>query len=695
MKIAPNFYTCLLTFLFYFNLSNASGIDGTNLVLKSGIAEISACRAGVNLLTFDYKMLGLGSASKYWDSMCGYPPNIGAYLLCTYAIGGNDTSLQNGVYKTYAKRCGRYSSYNYTASYYAEQFQNVTQYYVPLDQLDTSNPVYVATLPNMTKVEISYKNYYGRVFNLDVGTWFSTGIYGYFLVLFVISAIYNIFRITGFTKVINSYHIPKLIQKHLLSATLKPNGKFSQPYGFKWFTMLFPNRVQFFADLFLFGLQVAFYSVNYLSVTKSQWIEYIGFRSGIMAFGKIPLLILFAGRNNILLSITGWSYGTFLHFHKVLAGWMFVDSVIHSVTYTIEYLGYYVASLKYRYFACGIAATVLCGVLVLQSFHVFRNFFYEYFLVMHVMLAIGFISMCWYHCVELGWMEWMVAACCVWGFDRFVRIIRMSLFGYKTARIIAVGENMMKIEVPKPAVWRHSAGCYGFIYFSGLIFWENHPFTIVVEDNKLCAFITVKMGVTARMWKKLMKNKGEMNWKVCIEGPYGGNLSAMHKRYEDSLYVAGGSGAPGIIEAAAKSSRGKFIWVVPKLHFVTAYSKLVKRCNIPIDIYVTREKLNDLTCTQGDLFSKLGSDDQTTDTSEKESNAEMVEVDKLAQVSVYYGRPNMESVLDEGVRESQSSSVAIVACGPPAMMDAIRNVYSAKVSTWDKSVDFFDELVVW
>lgn len=168
----------------------------------------------------------------------------------------------------------------------------------------------------MTKVEIFYRNYYSCVFNLDVVTWFSTNIYGYFLILIVISAAYDVLRFYGFTKTINRYYLLKLVRKHLLSSILILNEEFSQPYSFKWFTVLFPNRIQLLADLFLFGLQFAFCPVDYLPVTKAQCIEYIAFRSGIMAFGKIPLLILFAGGNKILLSITSWFYGTFLHFHN-------------------------------------------------------------------------------------------------------------------------------------------------------------------------------------------------------------------------------------------------------------------------------------------------------------------------------------------------------------------------------------------
>lgn len=117
-----------------------------------------------------------------------------------------------------------------------------------------------------------------------------------------------------------------------------------------------------------------------------------------MAFGKIPLFILFAGRNHFLIWVTGWSYSTFLHFHKVVDWWMFVDSLIHSVSYTII-TSNYVNQLHRVFFACGIAATVICGILILRSMHAFRSIAYEYFLLFHIALAI-------FYCHVLVALQW-------------------------------------------------------------------------------------------------------------------------------------------------------------------------------------------------------------------------------------------------------------------------------------------------
>lgn len=684
----------VLTLLLCFHLVSAK-LLGTNIKEGSGVAEINTCRAGVAKLSFNFKGLGTGPYSLYWDAPCGYPPFTGSLLLCAYEISGNDTTLQTSIFKTFSKRCRDYSSYNYSWTYYEEQFKNATMHYIPLLQINTSLPVYQATLPNLKTLQSSYNTSQIYNYNIDSGTWFSVAICGYFLLLILFSAMYNFSRRFGITKNLNHFQCFKLLQKYLIFPTLFPQGKFSEPYGYQFLSMLFPNRIQFTTDFFLFTLQVAFYSAPYKYLKKSAWTRYVADRAGVMAFGKIPLLVLFAGRNNFLLWITGWSYSTFLHFHKVIAGWMLVDAVIHSVGYTIVVKGYYVRDLTYTYFACGVAATVLAGVLCLHSLHVFRKGFYEYFLAIHVVLAITFLIMCWYHCNTLGWMEWLVAACCVWFFDRLVRVIRMLAFGYKNATVSVIGDQMMKVEVVKPAWWKHTPGTYGFIYFAGVIFWENHPFTVVVEDGKICVYVRVKMGVTSRLWNKVNKTtSGKMTWKVCIEGPYGGSLTAMHKKYDDLLFLAGGSGVPGILEGATEAINGKVIWISQYMGSVIAYQKLIDKVNIPIDIYITRESSTEQVCSKKELFSGSESDSQSTEDSDKKS------IDKemgthVSQIKISYGRPNLDDLLDKEVRDSNSKTVGIIACGPPRMMDNIRGILSRKVTTWEKSVDFFDEFQIW
>lgn len=86
----------------------------TTILQGQALAELTACRVGVNRLTFNYTPLGMNTYSSVWDRICGYPPSTGTFLLCTYEISSNNTDLLPKIYKGLSKTCQDYSSYGYS-----------------------------------------------------------------------------------------------------------------------------------------------------------------------------------------------------------------------------------------------------------------------------------------------------------------------------------------------------------------------------------------------------------------------------------------------------------------------------------------------------------------------------------------------------------------------------------------------------
>lgn len=710
---------CILLFTLFFSSieGHGSGSWKTSLAANKGTGEINSCSTYVAALTWGYDLTVATTDTTYTghnhgkrrnsgtslEAVCSYPPALGSLLICAAELDNYNESKMKKFFKYAVTACADYVT-DQDWTYYQEQYLNATDYFSSEDVGSTNKTLYSPHLPEMTQVKAAFDITRASYYDNDSGTWFSVGLCVYFLVLIIIGTIHNFLRQTGLAVKVNNSKISKYIQSYITLPSVFPHGSYSTPVGPKWFSSLLPNRLELLVETGIFILEVAFYSVSYRqhdgnnANATSQWRQGVGYRSGILAFGKIPLLVLFAGRNNFLTWLTGWSYMTFIQYHKVLARWMFLDSLIHSVLYTIDSLGYYTTLLKRLYFACGVAATVLAGVIVLFSFHVFRRHWYETFLITHIALAIGFIAMCWYHCKTLGWCEWLVAACCVWFFDRLVRITRMSLFGYRKAQITAVGDELFKVEVAKPSWWIHTPGHYGFIYFAGWIFWENHPFTLAVEGKNISLYIKVKKGITSRIWKKLMKNGGTMNWRVCVEGPYGGEGSTGAKRYDDLLMIAGGSGVPGVLDSAVTIGKGTFIWIVRELNDAKPYSSLVKRLgNVDVNIHVTREQGQDQEMSLQELFDNSSSEDLSTDTSSKESKVlsdkENVVGEKI--LTIKYGRPNIQEILSQYIGSSAGKSIGILACGPPQLMDDLRHYVSKETLNTTKSIDYFDEYQIW
>jgi predicted ferric reductase len=65
--------------------------------------------------------------------------------------------------------------------------------------------------------------------------------------------------------------------------------------------------------------------------------EYVGNRTGTLSLVNMSIAILFAGRNNLLIALTGWSQTTFLTLHRWTARVAAVQAVVHSIVYTLAY----------------------------------------------------------------------------------------------------------------------------------------------------------------------------------------------------------------------------------------------------------------------------------------------------------------------------------------------------------------------
>ena len=65
--------------------------------------------------------------------------------------------------------------------------------------------------------------------------------------------------------------------------------------------------------------------------------EYVGNRTGTLSLVSTAIAFLFAGRNNLLINLTGWSQTTFLTLHRWSARVATVQAIVHSIVYTLAY----------------------------------------------------------------------------------------------------------------------------------------------------------------------------------------------------------------------------------------------------------------------------------------------------------------------------------------------------------------------
>lgn len=499
---------------------------------------------------------------------------------------------------------------------------------------------YPVTIPK-DLYDRSYKSVVNLVSQRKMATQYGLYLYIYWGIVLLVASVSNVIQWCS-PKINNQISSGKLSlwikRKIICPQIIKPTSVIKSPpavyknkflktwhESFSTAVYTLPLRVHALVLVGYIILMVILCSINYEIVTpntvftcpRGQTYVAIADRTGIIGTIQLPLIFLFFTRNNILTNATGLSYRTFQIFHKWVARATFILLVLHCCFYLmfVNVKGDYIdrwGLLKWR---CANAS--FCAIVTTFGITFFRSFGYEFFKLSHKVCLVIFAVGAWYHCITLGWTEYLIVAYVIWGMEyimRFGKIISTGglLRGQCTLLKDPAGNpHSIRMLVNHSGWWKPFPGCYCWVYvMKGDMFWQAHPFTVVsatnaVNYNQLVFSIRVKNGAT----KTLATHIGDAgDIKVLIEGPYGNNVP--FKQYDETVLVAGGVGMAVIYSMAmdlaninrARRIRGQvdndnkisIIWVVPNLESMFAFNKEIETFKeysdiLHVEIFVSRK----------------------------------------------------------------------------------------------------------
>lgn len=448
--------------------------------------------------------------------------------------------------------------------------------------------------------------------------------------------------------------------------------------------------------------------------TKSlQLSRSISDRSGIMAVTQLPLLYLFAGRNNMMLYVTGWSYDTFNVYHRIISRVMYALVVAHSIAYTL-YLkenGTYESQMLIPDRQSGVVATVAGGFVLFLAMRHFREKLYEYFLMFHRLFVLIFTVSAYYHVKPHGFHEWMIASFSIWAFDLFIRFVRVVINGFKSkAELQTYGEEFVKFKVNHSGIWKPRPGAYAFVYFLRPFFrsWENHPFSyypspVPGEENKLVFCMRILNGKTKHMADFLASQpEGKCNVPVLLDGPYGQHFPV--ETSDSIVFIAGGIGFTGAYSYACQykqlgeKKRIVFIWATRFRHNLEVFrdelNYLAQGDGIEVQVYITDEPAKQQQ-QQGTITYDTGSDNNSIPS--KNGSTEFNEKKSFEtedSTSATHGLPNFGELVPNFIAES-SGSTAFFCCGPPGLNDHVRSVVTDNMDKGSGRVELYIEGFNW
>jgi predicted ferric reductase len=743
---------CMLPFLFLpfllaYALAHGKGAPYESYGILRGIY---AC---------NYQMRNLGSfctpeqSEVYYSYGCGC---INIDYLATFVgclhIGNrdNDATLDKLIELCHHDFNVTISRENFLKAY--DRYLDAAKSPSEIEGFNITIPVDVPLKINET-VALTYTRAYDNFLgNYDDSLYYGVGILAYWAFVMLVASIANWSMII----------CPSLVQKctgpfstywrkYITLPALARRNKTNEQ-KFLWFLdFIVPSRFETLVLLGFVGVTVAGCSAGI------QWFEedpvftkryaamcrYVADRTGIVVSVYMPIVILFAGRNNFLQYLTHWSFATFITYHRWVARVAFILVFIHAVCFSLTFEEYFSYYYHQNYIIWGAIATVAGGLIMFQGLLVLRRKWYEVFLIIHIILAAFFIGGSWIHVDELGYVWFYYAASAVWIFDRVVRIVRLIAFGCPSSQVILLADETLKVIVPKPKYWNAVPGGHAFIHFlRPSCFWQSHPFTFTESSessDSIVLYCKVKGGITHGLYQYLSKHPGQTTQiRVSLEGPYGGPTPS--SKYDTAVFVAGGNGIPGIysevFDLAVRSPDNtkqalKLVWIVREyksLYWFYEELCALKNTRIQTTIYIT----NPDSHAHLDEFNKRfplveeSESDSNSNKEEKETSLEEKSYNKiqessdealpslspeedyqakkkiietihseLAHVEFKVGRPCMEDLVVQETKES-NGSVSFVTCGHPRMVDDLRYEVVKNLDKADgKRIEFFEQLQVW
>lgn len=345
----------------------------------------------------------------------------------------------------------------------------------------------------------------------------------------------------------------------------------------------------------------------------------LGNRVGMMSLYLLPLLILFAGRNNFLLWITGLSQDTFVFFHRWIARVMVLLLLAHGIAESIARAsrGIYSEMFGIPFWSYGIVGLSFAMFIFVQGMRFIRGRAYDLFIVLHIVAVIIFLAAGYWHLKDFttGLSKFFYACFAVWGADRLARLLRVLYSSRIIGRpaLIELEHRTLVITFDHP--WPVTAGQFVYIHFLvGHVWWQSHPFTLVPssqEPGKLKIYVRIHRGITKRLSDLVLKKNEvdayvkegleekdsyKIETKVLLDGPYGHSYN--FAAYEELVFVAGGTGitSPHAYIRQYLDKKITLFWAVGTSHekwFDEELESLAEFKHIEVHVIFTKEqKLN-------------------------------------------------------------------------------------------------------
>lgn len=493
--------------------------------------------------------------------------------------------------------------------------------------------------------------------------------------------------------------------------------------GYRKIPLLFCNAFQLPSSLgsILLIMVTCVYMLCHAFIPNTWYRQCMGFglpplavRGALESTALFPIIIILSGKTNIISQVTNISYDKLNAFHRWTSIMCFLFAWIHAIPY--YYQSYREGGLELvafnqktdKYFQNGIPPIIFLTLITVFSHSFFRTLFYEIWLKLHWIFALGmYISLFIHICSTVNTWKYLVATVVFWLTQLFWQTIRKGMWKFnqipfkpskcQMRKFLPTQDNdVFEIIVENNNNFTWSPGQHCFITLLKLKALERHPFSIVScydsagsKDIKLIVKACGSAGFTRVLYNKIPET-GYADFDIFIDGPYGGCPRPV-EAFESIFLIATGTGISAILPfltqacQTIKENKGalKFVrlywvirnlenveWILPELSYVVnSYTYLLAAHIIEINIFA-KEGIIDV---ERNILKTLKSE-IVTSSSEAESKGNSSSIISFCSdfVNIHYFKPSGSELIKKAKEELCSKNIFLVS-GSDSMKKQVSN----------------------
>lgn len=262
-----------------------------------------------------------------------------------------------------------------------------------------------------------------------------------------------------------------------------------------------PTRLHTILLVLYTASQLAYCAIlDYAVNERAALVAELRGRSGILAVLNMIPLVIFAGRNNLLIWLLGISYDTYNIFHRWLGRMVVLEAIVHTISWFVNASNeqsFADAIDRIRttpFFAYGALGTFAMLFIFIQSPSPIRHAFYETFLHLHQFAALLVIISLYYHMHldALPLLSWIYLIIGTWIFERSMRWLRrfrmnISLRNGSTMVVVkALPGEACRVTFHLPRRVSVKPGSHVYAFIPTVAWWMSHPFSVAWVDLATC-----------------------------------------------------------------------------------------------------------------------------------------------------------------------------------------------------------------